>query len=59
MVVGIPGAVPPAIEFVPFGDEIGRGLTFDTPWLALRAGLWRGWRTFDRDRKQLVAVENK
>ena len=25
-----PGAVPPAIEFVPFGDEIGRGLSFDT-----------------------------
>jgi hypothetical protein len=22
--------VPPAIEFVPFGDEIGRGLSFDT-----------------------------
>ena len=25
-----PGAVPPAIEFVPSGDEIGRGLSFDT-----------------------------
>src|SRR6185295_10106321 len=29
----LPGAVPPAIEFVPFGDEIGRG--FDTPSLRL------------------------
>ena len=26
-----PGALPPAIEFVPFGDGIGRGLSFDTP----------------------------
>jgi hypothetical protein len=26
----LPCAVPTAIEFVPFGDEIGRGLSFDT-----------------------------
>ena len=33
----LPWAVPTAIEFVPFGDEIGRGLSFDTPSDATRA----------------------